>query len=1184
MTDSTSEVSPSVARLVADAADAFQARRARGEDPDPEEYASRYPEAAEAIRGVLNVLRLAPITRASPPDDPPPRILGDFRIGQEVGRGGMGVVYEAEQISLGRRVALKVLPYAALVQPRLLQRFQNEARAAAGLDHPHVVKVYAVGQDRSVHFIAMQFIDGRPLSKFIRAVHEPETSGPTTGTWMSLPSTVPAARASTMPDARSEGFLRRAVVLAAQAADGLEHAHSFGVIHRDVKPGNLLIDDVGNLWVSDFGLAKVAAADGGVTGTGDVFGTLRYMSPEQAQAKHDLVDQRTDIYSLGATLYELLTGRPAVPGTDKVEILRQITDIDPIPVRRLNRSVPRDLETVVHKCLRKEAIDRYASAKELADDLRRFVNSEPVKARPVGSLGRLTRWRRRNPGLAVSISVAAVALLAVTGLSAGWAMRERDNAQELSTWAMRERDNAREISSALDQAQYRLAENYLDQGVWRCETGDVRAGLLWMARALEKAPPSAERLQETIRMQLAGWSADVAPLVAAVDCPKPITAAALNPDGKIAWIAGQDHVIRRWDIGRGSLTDGPTKLPDLARSLLWCPDGSTVVSVTQDKVVQRWDVETGEPIGPPLARGVLAAAWAPDGTFLVTGDADGAVRRWDRRTGAVLRPEIPRTGPVRGVAVSPNGRTLLTTDGKKVRFWDIETGLESGKPLDHTANVAAVVYGPEGRSVLTVCDGDGRSTQAWDTIKRQPLGRPVRHGQVVGAIVFDPSGRRYLTGARERTVRSWEASTGEALGTTITLPGPHISLCIGGDGLLLTASLDGAVRLWDAASKPERELVLQHKLDVTSAAFSPNGQLVLTGSFDGTARLWDVTTDRVVATMPHPNMVTGVAFSPDGRRALTICWDGRVRRWDGATGRELDPSISRPSRILRAAFSRDGQTILTGDDGGTVAFWGAEPGTERSRAVGHRGSVTAAAICPEQGWIATGGADGRVRLWNPTTGHPVGPEFRPGAAVNAIAFDPAGTVLAAGCDDRRAFVWDTTNGQPVCPPLIHGSEVCTTVFSPDGQILLTGCDDGTARLWDVPAGRPRGRTLGHNDRVCAGAFCMDGRTVLTGSRDGTARLWDAETGKPLGPPLTRGSLVRVAAFAPDGRVLTGSGNGVTRLWTAHTSTAGSATEVGRWIQMISGLGLDENDVSHVLSAGDWQALRHEPTQLGKPHR
>jgi hypothetical protein len=343
----------------------------------------------------------------------------------------MGIVYEAEQLSLNRRVALKVLPFAATLDARQLQRFKNEAQAAAHLQHQNIVPVYAVGCERGVHYYAMQFIDGQTLAALIAELRgatgskecaEVEPTGPYTPSGGG--ETAAVAALSTEHSTRSPAFFRAVAELGRQAAEGLEHAHQLGVIHRDVKPGNLLVDDRGNLWITDFGLAH-CQSQASLTMTGDLVGTLRYMSPEQALAQRVVVDHRTDVYSLGATLYELLTLEPAFTGQDRQELLRQIAFDEPCPPRRLNKIIPAELETIVLKALEKIPADRYATAQEMADDLRRFLLDEPIRAKRPTLLQRARRWGRRHRAVAWAAAAGVLATVIVLAGSIGWFVAER---------------------------------------------------------------------------------------------------------------------------------------------------------------------------------------------------------------------------------------------------------------------------------------------------------------------------------------------------------------------------------------------------------------------------------------------------------------------------------------------------------------------------------------------------------------------------------------------------------------------------------------------------------------------------------------------------------------------------------------------------------------------------------------
>ena len=480
----TDDRSPEV--LISQITDEFMQRLERGEQPEIEDYAGRYPEIAAVLRQVLPALQVlrgsgAPGASANAevqPEGP----LGDFRIVREIGRGGMGVVYEAVQISLGRRVALKVLPFAAALDAKHLQRFKNEAQAAAHLQHTNIVPVYYVGCERGVHYYAMQFIEGHTLATLIQELRQlaarEGTGSPASasaaralasdvasGRWApaSLPApsaeapTLPVAALSTERSTTNPAFFRTVAHLGVQAAEALEHAHQLGVIHRDIKPANLLVDAAGRLWVTDFGLAHYQTQPG-LTLTGDLVGTLRYMSPERALARRVALDARTDIYSLGVTLYELLTLEPAYNGRNREELLRQIAFEEPRPPRRLNRAMPAELETIILKAMGKSPEERYTTAQELADDLRRFLEDKPIRARRATLLQRGRKWARRHQAVVVSAGVLLV--VAVLALAVGsvllTAAYQAETAQRRRAEAQEER-----ARQAVDDMYTQVAEKWL---------------------------------------------------------------------------------------------------------------------------------------------------------------------------------------------------------------------------------------------------------------------------------------------------------------------------------------------------------------------------------------------------------------------------------------------------------------------------------------------------------------------------------------------------------------------------------------------------------------------------------------------------------------------------------------------------------------------------------------------------
>jgi serine/threonine protein kinase len=509
-----------------------------GNKPNRQEFLARHPQIAEALAECLDGLEFvhsaaSQLHRPLPegPADgfpshafvPAGTPLGDFRIRAEIGRGGMGIVYEAEQLSLGRRVALKVLPLAAALDPRQLQRFQHEAQAAARLHHPHIVPVYAVGCERGVHYYAMQLVEGQPLSAVIAELRRqkrvedrgsrtedreppgaprnslspgPASSPPTPNIRPAQPTPL-AFRSSILDPPPS--FFQAVAQLGVQAAEALEHAHAQGVVHRDIKPANLLLDAAGELWVTDFGLARFPA-DAALTLSGDLVGTLRYMSPEQALARRGLVDQRADIYALGATLYELVTLAPVFDGQDRQELLRQITFEEPVPPRRLNRAVPVDLETIVLKALAKEPADRYATAQELAEDLRRFQERRPILARPPTRWQRAVKWARRHQGLVVS-GVAGL-VLAVIGLTIATWLIWREKSQKDAAYELLAREQAQKDEAFKAEARQRAEADAKRRFARRAVDDMFLEAEQWMTHV-----PQQKRLQTFLRKALTFYEA-----------------------------------------------------------------------------------------------------------------------------------------------------------------------------------------------------------------------------------------------------------------------------------------------------------------------------------------------------------------------------------------------------------------------------------------------------------------------------------------------------------------------------------------------------------------------------------------------------------------------------------------------------------------------------------------------------
>ena len=461
---------------LADLIEGLTAQLQGGEEVDLDALAAEYPDRADQIRSLLPALELLGDLRSSSLSTSCSKgsallqpamidgVLGDYRIIREVGRGGMGIVYEAQQISLRRKVALKVLPFASMLDPRQLQRFLNEAQAAASLHHPNIVPVYAVGSERGVHYYAMQFIDGQSLETVIRHLRqvsqgtEPDrmvSTSPYSGAGPAE-ATPPLAALSTERSTKSSAYFRTVARLGHQAALAIQYAHERGIVHRDIKPANLLLDMQSNLWITDFGLAR-CQGDSDLTRTGDLLGTLRYMSPEQTQGIPGLIDPRSDVYGLGATLYELLTLRPAFAGTDRQELLRQITSEEPCLLRRFSKALPIELETIVLKTLAKRPDERYGSARDLADDLRRFLGDKPIRARRPTPIERSHRWARRH------LALIATGLLMVLVLGAALSVFQTIYSIRLAREQKVSESRRRVARAAVDRMYTQVAQEWLAQ-------------------------------------------------------------------------------------------------------------------------------------------------------------------------------------------------------------------------------------------------------------------------------------------------------------------------------------------------------------------------------------------------------------------------------------------------------------------------------------------------------------------------------------------------------------------------------------------------------------------------------------------------------------------------------------------------------------------------------------------------
>jgi WD40 repeat protein/serine/threonine protein kinase len=1004
--------------------------------------------------------------------------------------GGLGEVFVALDQELHREVALKEIDERHADDPRSRGRFVREAEITGGLEHPGIVPVYGLGRhDDGRPYYAMRFIRGETLKDAIARFHSAPRPAPARG------------------DLEFRQLLSRFVAV----CNAVAYAHSRGVIHRDLKPSNVMLGPYGETLVVDWGLAKavgrdvvgeadgpaeptlvpVLAEDSSATRTGAALGTPAYMSPEQATGRLDQLGPASDTYSLGATLYVLLTGRAPVEGKDGGEILVRVQRGDWRPPRVIKPGVPRALDAVCCKAMRLDPEQRYASALELATDVERWLADEPVSAWREPWSARSRRWLGRHRTLVASSLVGAG--VAVVGLLVGLALlaaaaegeaRARKKAEDKEREAAEQRrkaeDKEKETRRTLYFAQMNLVQREYEEN-----------NLAHVRELLEAQVPQS---QDAVDLRGFEWR---------------------------YWNRLAHQEMQTWQVLRGQLL-----------CMAISADGSRIAAGGDDNIVRLWDAAgSGEPLALKGHTGwVNSVAFSRDGKRLASGDMDGIVRVWDAASGQerLTLPAYP--APIRCVAFSPDGRQIASS-ADLIHVADTADGHELFRLSGHTDMIMSIAFSPDGQFLAS--GSWDHTVRLWDVATRK-LVRTFTGPAQVDCVTFSSDGRRIATGGQDKMVRIWDAASGQAIRTLKGHSDDVMRLAFSPDGRrLVSAGYDRTVRLWDVDNGQELAVFKGHTQALSGVAYDTNHGRLVSSGWDGRLRFWNLASvQRPIVLKGPAGPVSHLAFSPDCGRVVSGARDTVIRVWDLSNGREIATLPGHTGNILGVAFSPDGRRIASASDDHTGRVWDSTGSQPPLVLKGHNKAVWKVVFSPDGERLASASEDGTVRLWDAASGRELRMLTGHTSAVCSVAFSPDGRRVAAGSYDGTVRLWDVADGRELHLLTGHARYVWCVAFSRDGRRLVSGGYDSLVNVWDTDSGRLVFTLKGHKDGVFDLAFSHDGRR-LASSGDTTVRLWDTATGEETVTLKGHAAWVHVVIFTPeDHRLISADEKCTMRVWEA----------------------------------------------------